>query len=80
MEKLIPASNFKVMKIKKLIKLNNLMSVLLEGYGIWSISEKGWVSINDNVKGVPVPYVLKKKSVALDVIKDGLYEGYQIIK
>lgn len=80
MEKLIPASNFEVKKIKYILKINSRMSALIQGYAIWDKSQKGYVSMNDYVKGIPVPYVLKKKKYMQDAIGEGLYDGYDIVR
>lgn len=77
---LIPATQFQVKKINQLFALSESHGALIKGYGIWDKLNKGWVSLNSVVEGVTVPYCLPRKASAMEAIKDGLYNDYQLVK
>jgi hypothetical protein len=60
--------------------LDDERSAVIKGYGIWDNAQNGWVSINSNVEGVIVPYCLPRKNAAVEAIKDGLYNDYQVVR
>jgi hypothetical protein len=80
---IIPASNFETRKINMNFRFNKGIQqghLVIKGFGIWDIENKGWVSIGSTWEGLIVPTRYSKEEVAKDSVKDGLYEGYDIIK